>query len=168
MSASNAPTLLFIAPVPSSSVPSSAPAPTAASVSAAPTPTIQHTDTVASIAPTEILSVGAPDDENLIDFHDSVPPHPTSAPGASNKGKERHRNASPGPSFVPTPLTPGTVAARVFLAEAGLCDLLPDEKKLDTKVEVCGGHRGLHSVTQAMAEHIRSSMDSNAMQDSNT
>jgi hypothetical protein len=42
------------------------------------------------------------------------------------------------------------VAARVFLAEAGLRELLPDEKKLGTKVEVRGGHRELHSVT-----HIR-------------
>ncbi|KAJ7865849.1 hypothetical protein B0H13DRAFT_2561767 [Mycena leptocephala] len=154
--ASNTPTL-FIAPD-ASLAPASTPS---AALSSSSAPPIQRSDTVTSLAPTESLSTYLANNATDDSDSNSAVVHSTSTPIAApdgNKGKERQRNASPGPSSS-AHLQPGHAAARNFIANVGLREVLPDGHRLESKPEIRGLQRELHALTQGVAEHIRLSTD---------
>ncbi|KAJ7934875.1 hypothetical protein B0H13DRAFT_2481325 [Mycena leptocephala] len=154
--ASNTPTL-FIAPD-ASLAPASTPS---AALSSSSAPPVQRSDTVTSLAPTESLSTYLANNATDDSDSNSAVVHSTSTPVAApdgNKGKERQRNASPGPSSS-THLPPGRAAARNFIANVGLREVLPDGHRLESKPEIRGLQRELHALTQGVAEHIRLSTD---------
>ncbi|KAJ7933232.1 hypothetical protein B0H13DRAFT_2306911 [Mycena leptocephala] len=154
--ASNTPTL-FIAPD-ASLAPASTPSAAHSSTSA---PPVQRSDSVTSLAPTESLSTYLANDATDDLDSNSAVVHSTSTPIAApdrNKGKERQRNASPGPSSS-THLPPGRAAARNFIANVGLREVLPDSHRLESKPEIRGLQREIHALTQGVAEHIRLSTD---------
>ncbi|KAJ7897444.1 hypothetical protein B0H13DRAFT_1884643 [Mycena leptocephala] len=154
--ASNTPTL-FIAPD-ASLAPASTPSAAHSSTSA---PPVQRSDSVTSPAPTESLSTYLANDATDDLDSNSAVVHSTSTPIAApdrNKGKERQRNASPGPSSS-THLPPGRAAARNFIANVGLREVLPDSHRLESKPEIRGLQREIHALTQGVAEHIRLSTD---------
>lgn len=153
MSTSITPTSLVSAPIPSSAYSAPVPPPTTTSVSA---PPIQRTDTDISIVPTESISgylLPTVPDANVIHV-------PTSTAAGGDKGKKKQVNASPGPSSAPIRnLPPGARTASEFIVRIGLRDLIPNDKKLDTKNEIRDLQEEVHALTQGVAEFIRDSTD---------
>ncbi|KAJ7937779.1 hypothetical protein B0H13DRAFT_1852078 [Mycena leptocephala] len=71
----------------------------------------------------------------------------STAPPSPARGKSRQRNASPGPS---TPLV--DTAAREFLANVGLGEIPPQDRRYDGKTEGRALQRDVHSLTQNTAQ----------------